>query len=218
MGLKSGVITVPKKSRKPKVKIVPPHLWPPCFPAPGVYDIQQDKIYVKGGLSNTSYRQILKHENAHRQWYLNNQLIRKLIILLFGNHALYYIISISATIVFLCSAILGLENLTILLGVISIALYYTHFIMFHIVLEIPAWIAAGSLIKVASVKETLQSVVMELLTIVTPFLLAVWGLWLFGAITTLIFLGLGLLISWIFPIYFSIGALAILRKSGSQRG
>jgi hypothetical protein len=198
-----------------KVKIIPPHLCPPCFPALGVYDIQQNKIYIKGGLSNASYLQILKHENAHRKWFLNHQLIRKITILLFGNPALYYIASIVTTIIFLCSA-LWLESPVVYLGVLSIVLFYAHLIMFHIVFEIPAWRASGLWIKGINIKEILQAVGMDLSTMVTPFLLMGIGFWLFGPSAASVFLGYGLIISWILLIYIFLGTLVILRKSGSS--
>jgi len=201
-----------RKFGKSKVKIVPPHLWPPCFPIPGVYDIPQDKIYIKGGLSNASYLQILKHENAHRKWFLNHQLTRKVTILLFGTRGLYYLISIFTAIAFLCSALLGPESLVFHLGLLSIVLFYIHPIMFRIFFEIPAWTTTGVLIKIDSVKKTLQSVGMDFLIWITPFLLMAIGFWFFGPATAMTFLGFGLLISWIFIIYFFLGTLVILRK------
>lgn len=151
--MRSGdVIPVVKKFGKPKVKIVSPHLWPPLFPAIGVYDIPHDKIYIKGGLPKTSYRQTLKHEKAHRKWFMNHQLIRKISILLYGKTALYYIVSIATTIIFLCSDLLLLRSLMIHLGILSTALLIIHLVMFHAVFEIPAWRAAGFFTKGVSVK------------------------------------------------------------------
>ena len=189
-----------------------PHLWPPLFPITGVYDIPHDKIYIKGELPKTSYRQTLKHEKAHRKWFLNHRLIRKITVLLYGKTALYYIISIFTTIIFLCSALLWVRSLMIYFGVLSIILFLLHLIMFRVIFEIPAWTAAGFFMKGMKIKEILQSVGMDSFMMVTPFLLMAIGFWSFGPSAAFIFLGFGLLISWIFLIYIFVWTLAILRK------
>ncbi len=207
---------MPKKSGKPKVKIVPPHRWPPFFPALGVYDVMHNNIYLHEGLSKTTCRQTLKHEKAHRRWFLNHQTIRKFYIFLYVSPALYYVLAMFVTIVSLFLSLLWVKSLIFYFALLSIILPILHLIMFCIIFEIPAWKAAGILIKGAGVKKTLQSLGIWVITLILPFLLMYVVFFVFSARAAFVFFSFGILASWFYLIYIYLATLTILRRSNSK--
>lgn len=208
MGL-SGVITVPKKSEKPKVKIIPPRLWPSLFLTIGVYDILHDLIFIKGGLPKITFRQTLKHENAHRKWFLSHPRIRKFYVFLYWKPVFYYILFMSFIILYLCSVSLWLWDIALSSSLICISLMVFHY-SFDYALERPAMKEAGHFITGVSVKEQARLTVIKclplflflLMSLVFPFLSP-------EAILALV--GLGFLITWVYQ-FLHILVLNNLRK------
>lgn len=210
MRLKSGVITVPKKSGKPKVKIIPPRLWPSLFLTIGVYDILHDLIFIKGSLPEITFRQTLKHENAHRKWFQNNPLVRKLYVFLYWKPAFYYVLSAFFIVLYLCAILFWEMSMVLLSTLLCLLTLIVFHYGFHEILERPARKATGLLIEGLSAKELLRLVMMSL---IPTFLLlpTVFAFCILSLRNTLIVLGLGFFGIWLYQIL-HIRAINKLRK------
>ena len=190
---------MPEKFGKPKVKIIPPHLWPSLFLTIGVYDVIHDLIFIKGELPRITSRQTLKHENTHRKWFLYHSRIREFYNFLYWKPALYFILSAFFITLYLCSILFWEMGMVLLSATLCLLTLIVFHYGLHEILERPARKASGFLIEGLSAKELLRLVMISLMP---AFLLlpTVFAFWILSLENTLIVLGLGFFGIWLYQI------------------
>jgi len=202
------------KSKESKVKIIPPHRWPSLFLTIGGYDVLHDLIFIKGGLSEITFRQTLKHEEAHRKWYLHHPRIRKFYNFLYWKPALYFILSAIFVILYFCSVIFwGIDTVFLSFFLCFFTLMVFNYGL-HEILERPARKVAGFPTKELGVKEILRVVIVEIIPALLLLPAAFVSLVL-SPRSTLIVLGLGVFGIWLHQVL-KIPIINNLRKKASS--
>jgi len=195
-----------------KVKIVPAHLWPSNL-STGVYDVLHNVILIKEGLPQVTREQTLKHENTHREWFLEHTSIKKLYNIVYWSPA-YYVILILAIALYLSSILLWWESLitlSFLICFLLIIFYYA----FDLLLEFPAWREAGVSIAEVSITEQVRLAGIKYFPIfLNLFLLMSLPFRFLDAQEHLALLSIGFSITWVWQ-FSHIWALAKLSKKGS---
>ncbi len=198
---------------KAEIKIVDAKRWPRFYFAAGVYDIMEDKIFVKGELQKSTTDEIIAHEKAHEKWFKNNPGIAKILTWGWVKPAWYFVVAI--VVGFLSVAFLVFDN----------AVFYIYFMFFSggflavhlliwLLLEIPAWrVSQLASNNVSEIGKSIRQGLFPLAPVVTLVLLgATFGNWF-----QIVFLtDLGVLLAWVIQLYKFFYVMNVLRVAPGE--
>jgi hypothetical protein len=199
--------------KKAEIKIVDAERWPRLFFNLGVYDIAEDKIFVKGGLQKSTTDEIIEHEGAHEKWFKNNPRAAKILTWGWVKPAWYFIIAIMVGFLSIASLMFDNAVFYIYLMFLSGVFLAVHFLIW-LLLEIPAWGVSQLAPKnVAEVGKSIRQGLFPLSPVVILVLLGTT----FGNWIQIVFLtNLGVLLAWVIQLYKFFYVLKVLRVAPGE--